>query len=128
LRRSQPFRALLLTFMLQGLATGVMLAGAQYVAVYVLHSERAVSLIFAALIAPAVFAAPLWGVIAGRIGKERSFVYASVVFAAAALSMTPMMWVPGEWVYASVAVAGFAYAGMQSMPMAMLPDVISHDA
>src|SRR5690554_6384447 len=44
LRRSQPFRALLLTFVLQGLATGVMLAGAQYVAVWVLESERAVSL------------------------------------------------------------------------------------
>lgn len=128
LRRSQPFRALLLTFVLQGLATGVMLAGAQYVAVYVLHSERAVSLLFAALIAPALFAAPLWGLIARRIGKERSFVYASVVFAVAALSMTAMLWVPGEWVYAAVAVAGFAYAGMQSMPMAMLPDVISHDA
>jgi Na+/melibiose symporter-like transporter len=30
--------------------------------------------------------------------------------------------------YASVAVAGAAYAGMQALPMAMLPDVISHDA
>jgi Na+/melibiose symporter-like transporter len=31
-------------------------------------------------------------------------------------------------VYAPVALAGAAYAGMQSLPMAMLPDVISHDA
>ena len=30
--------------------------------------------------------------------------------------------------YASVALAGAAYAGMQALPMAMLPDVISHDA
>lgn len=128
LRRSQPFRALLLTFVLQGLATGVMLAGAQYVAVYVLGSERAVSLVFAALIAPALFAAPIWGVIARRIGKERTFVYASGLFGVAALSITALLWQPGEWVYASVAAGGFAYAGMQSMPMAMLPDVISHDA
>lgn len=128
LRRSQPFRALLLTFVLQGLATGVMLAGAQYVAVWVLDSERAVSLLFAALIAPALFAAPIWGVVARRIGKERVFAYASTLFGVAALSMTALLWVPGEWVYVSVAAAGFAYAGMQSMPMAMLPDVISHDA
>ncbi|HRN30082.1 MAG TPA: MFS transporter, partial [Terrimesophilobacter sp.] len=128
LRRSQPFRALLLTFVLQGLATGVMLAGAQYVAVWVLHSERAVSLIFAALIAPALFAAPIWGVIAKRIGKERVFFYASVLFGLAALSLTMLLWAPGEWIYVSVAAGGFAYAGMQSMPMAMLPDVISHDA
>src|SRR5690554_1065646 len=128
LRRSQPFRALLLTFVLQGLATGVMLAGAQYVAVYVLDSERAVSLLFAALIAPALFAAPIWGVMARRSGKERTFSNASLLFGFAALSLTALLWAPGEWVYASVAVAGFAYAGMQSMPMAMLPDVISHDA
>src|SRR5690606_3125816 len=38
LRSSQPFRALLGTFVLQGLATGLMLAGAQYVATWVLRS------------------------------------------------------------------------------------------
>src|SRR5690606_35202986 len=39
-----------------------------------------------------------------------------------------LLWIPGPWVYAPVALAGAAYAGMQSLPMAMLPDVISHDA
>ena len=39
-----------------------------------------------------------------------------------------MLWAPGAWVYAPVAVAGAAYAGMQSLPMAMLPDVVTHDA
>jgi Na+/melibiose symporter-like transporter len=128
LKRSQPFRALLLTFLLQGLATGAMLAGAQYVATWVLHSEDAVTFLFVALIAPALLFAPIWGAIAGRIGKERAFVIASVVFAAGALSMILLAVAPGPWVYASVAVVGAAYAGMQSLPMAMLPDVISHDA
>lgn len=128
LRRSQPFRALLLTFVLQGLATGLMLAGAQYVATWVLHSESAVTLLFLALIAPALFAAPLWGVVARRIGKERAFTIASSVFAIAALSLIGLLWVPGDWVYLPVGLAGAAYAGMQSLPMAMLPDVISHDA
>ncbi|SDS38390.1 MFS transporter [Microterricola viridarii] len=128
LRRSQSFRALLLTFMLQGLATGVMLAGANYVAVWVLHSEAALELLFVALIAPALFCAPLWGVIARRVGKERGFVLASVLFGVAALSLTAMLWAPGAWVYLPVALAGAGYAGMQSLPMAMLPDVISHDA
>ncbi|MDR6970032.1 MFS transporter [Leifsonia shinshuensis] len=128
LRESQPFRALLLTFLLQGLATGLMLAGANYVATWVLHSEDAVTFLFVALIAPALVVAPLWGVIARRIGKERGFVAASILFAVAALSMVGLLWAPGAWVYAPVAVAGAAYAGMQSLPMAMLPDVISHDA
>ncbi|KRB37150.1 MFS transporter [Microbacterium sp. Root180] len=127
LRRSAPFRALLSTFVLQALATGLMLAGAQYVATWVLHSEAAVELLFVALIAPALFAAPAWGVVARRIGKERAFAIASVVFGIAALSILGVLWAPGEWIYAPVAVAGIAYAGMQSLPMAMLPDVISHD-
>ncbi len=127
LRRSLPFRALLSTFVLQALATGLMLAGAQYVATWVLHSEQAVTFLFVALIAPALFAAPAWGVVARRIGKERTFSITSIVFALAALSIVGTLWVPGAWIYAPVAIAGVAYAGMQSLPMSMLPDVIAHD-
>jgi Na+/melibiose symporter-like transporter len=127
LRRSRPFRLLLATFVLQALATGLMLAGAQYVATWVLHSQAAVELLFVALIAPALLAAPAWGVVARRIGKERTFTVASVVFGAAALSILGMLWAPGDWIYVPVGIAGIAYAGMQSLPMAMLPDVISHD-
>ncbi|MGI9823853.1 MFS transporter [Agromyces sp. Marseille-Q5079] len=128
LRRSAPFRTLLATFVLQGLATGVMLAGANYVAVWVLHSEDALTLLFVALIAPAVLCAPLWSRISRRTGKERAFQWASLLFALAALSLVGMIWAPGAWVYLPVALAGAAYAGMQTLPMAMLPDVISHDA
>ncbi|MEO6942844.1 MAG: MFS transporter [Terrimesophilobacter sp.] len=128
LKRSQPFRALLLTFLLQGLAIGIMLAGAQYVATWVLESEDAVTFLFIALIAPALVAAPVWGVIANRIGKERSFMWASILYGLAALSLFGLIWAAGEWVYIPVALAGAAFAGMQSLPMAMLPDVISHDA
>ena len=128
LKRSQPFRALLLTFLLQGLATGAMLAGAQYVATWVLSREDAVTFLFVALIAPALLVRADLGRDRGRIGKERTFVIASVLFGVAALSMILLAVAPGPWVYASVALAGAAYAGMQSLPMAMLPDVISHDA
>lgn len=128
LRRSAPFRALLAAFVLQGLATGVMLAGAQFVATWVLGDARLVTALFVALIAPAVLCAPVWERVARRIGKERGYVIASVLFSGAAVSLVGMLWAPGPWVYAPVAVAGAAYAGMQSLPMAMLPDVISHDA
>ncbi|WP_127793879.1 MFS transporter [Agromyces sp. LHK192] len=128
LRRSAAFRTLLAAFVLQGLATGLMLAGAQYIATWVLESQSAVTLLFVALIAPAVLCAPLWAIVARRIGKERGFAIATVVFTLAALSLVGLIWAPGEWVYLPVGVAGAAYAGMQSLPMAMLPDVISHDA
>ena len=127
LRRSQPFRALLGTFVLQALATGTMLAGAQYVATWVLRSEDAVTLVFLALVGPALLATPGWTVVARRLGKERAFALASILFLIAAASLVLAVWTPGPWMYGSITVAGIAYAGLQSLPMAMLPDVISHD-
>lgn len=127
LRRSLPFRALLGTFLLQALATGTMLAGAQYVATWVLNDEAAVEILFVALVGPALLAAPGWTAISRRIGKERSFLGASILFLVASAIITIAVWAPGQWIYASVALAGIAYAGLQSLPMAMLPDVISHD-
>ncbi|MCZ4300122.1 MFS transporter [Microbacterium oxydans] len=127
LGRSQPFRALLGTFVLQALATGTMLAGAQYVATWVLRSEDAVTFVFVALVGPALLATPAWTALARRTGKERAFAIASGLFTAAAATLVLAVWTPGAWIYASVAVAGIAYAGLQSLPMAMLPDVISHD-
>ncbi|WP_309127712.1 MFS transporter [Microbacterium sp.] len=127
LRQSQPFRALLATFMLQGLATGLMLAAAQYVARWVLEDETAVTQLFVALIAPALLMAPVWKAIADRLGKERSFRLASSIFLLATLILAAMVWVPGWWILVPVGLAGAAYAGMQTLPMAMLPDVIAYD-
>ena len=128
LRRSAAFRALWATFVLQGLATGLMLAAAQYVATWVLRDEDAVDLLFVALIAPAVVCAPLWSVVARRVGKERAYVAATVLFGVAALVLLALVRVPGAWLYGPVALAGAAYAGLQTLPLAMLPDVVSVDA
>lgn len=126
LRESQPFRALLGAFVLQALATGLMLAGAQFVATWVLRDEGAVTVLFAALIAPALLVAPLWRRVADRIGKERGWRIASLTFMLAAVALIAMVWAPGWWVVVPVGLAGAAYAGMQTLPMAMLPDVIAY--
>jgi len=128
LRGSRPFRTLLGTFLLQALATGMMLAGAAYVAKWVLHDQNAITYLFVALIAPALACAPLWAIVSRRTGKEWAFGVATVLFGLAALTLVLLVWMPGPWLYAPVAVAGAAYAGMQTLPMAMLPDVISDDA
>jgi Na+/melibiose symporter-like transporter len=128
LRESQPFRALLGAFMLQGLATGLMLASAQFVATWVLQDQGAVTVLFVSLIAPALLIAPVWRRISDRIGKERTFRIASFVFLIATVALVGMIWAPGWWIVAPVALAGSAYAGMQSLPLAMLPDVIGYSS
>jgi GPH family glycoside/pentoside/hexuronide:cation symporter len=128
LRSSKPFRTLLATFFTQALAAGGMLAGTQYVATWVLGDTDAVTLLFVALILPAIIAAPLWGVVARRIGKERSYVIATSIFFLAALSHTGLLLVPGIWIVVPIGFVGIAYAGIQALPLSMLPDVIAHDA
>lgn len=125
-RDSQPYRALLFTFVVQALAIGLMLAGAAYVAAEILGSG--VILLFLSLIAPAILVTPLWAVVSRRIGKERAFRIATVLFGVAALSLVLLLWFPGPWLYGPVALAGAAYAGLQSLPLAMLPDTVAHDA
>lgn len=128
LRESAPLRALLTAFVLQALATGAMLAAAQYVATYTLGDESAVTFLFAALVAPALLVMPLARRLADRVGKLRALVAATTVFAVAAALLVPARVAPGPWVYACVALAGVAYAGMQLYPLALLPDVIGDDA
>lgn len=128
LRGSQPFRALLATFVIQGLTTGLMLAAAQFVARWILDDEGAVTILFICLIGPALLVAPVWKSVAGKLGKERAFAIASALFLAANLCSVPLAWAPGYWIVAPIILAGSAYAGMQTLPMAMLPDVIAVDA
>lgn len=124
-RELPTYRALLIVFVLQALATGVMLAAVQYVATYTLDDQAALTFVFVALVAPAILVVPLWTRYAGRVGKQAAFTLASVLFAVAALSLVALLWAPGGWLYLPVAVAGVGYAGMQLFPLAMLPDVIT---
>jgi Na+/melibiose symporter-like transporter len=123
-RTIAPYRLLLTVFVLQAVATGVMLAAAQYVARYTLGDEAALTFLFAALVGPALLVMPVWARYAGRHGKPRGLTVCSLTFAAAALCLLVLVWAPGPWVYLAVGVAGVAYAGMQMFPLAMLPDVI----
>lgn len=128
LRTSQPFRTLLIAFVFVTLSTGMALAVTQYLATWVLGDRDSVASIVIAFIAAALFIAPVWGVIARRIGKQRTFVIATLLLAASTLCVLPAVWSPGSWILAPIAFAGVAYAGLRAMPLAMLPDVISHDA
>lgn len=125
LRDVTAYRVLLTVFVLQAMATGLMLATAQYVATYTLGQQSALTFLFLALVAPALLVMPLWTRYAARNGKPRALTLASVLFAVATLSLVALVWAPGAWLYLPVCVAGIAYAGMQLFPLAMLPDVIT---
>ena len=122
------FRALLLTFVVQALATGAMLAGVDYVARQVLHDKGAGSILFVCFVAPAIICTPAWERVAARLGKKPAYVAASLVLAAGALALSASRAIPTAAVYLAVAMVGIGYAGAQMLPLAMLPDVAAADA
>ncbi|HLS02936.1 MAG TPA: MFS transporter, partial [Beutenbergiaceae bacterium] len=127
IRSATYLPSLLGAFVLQALAAGTMLAAAPYLATYILHNESAASILFVALVGPALALMPLARRLADVIGKRRAFQTATLIFALGAGSLLGLFLHVGPWVYAAVACAGVGYAGMQLYPLAMLPDVIAAD-
>lgn len=127
-RENRWFALLLGAFMLQALATGTMLAGAVYVATYLLGDPALTSLLFGCLVAPAVLVMPLWRKLGLRFGKQRALLAASMLFVLGALLLAAMRALPPAGVYVATGVVGIAYAGMQMFPLSMLPDTLAADA
>ena len=125
--RSRPFRLLLTGFGVQALGIGVMLAGVPYYARQVLGDPAAGSVLFAALVGPAVLVMPLWLRVSRRRGKRTGLLAASALFTAGAAALALGDVVPTGLVIAFVVLVGVGYAGMQMFPLAMLPDVIAAD-
>lgn len=122
------FRALLITFVLQALATGAMLAGVNYLAEDVLESTAAATILFVCFVGPALLLTPAWTWWGQRIGKQRGYLFASLILAAGALLAVVARSAPAGVVFAATALVGVGYAGCQVFPMAMLPDAAAVDA
>jgi GPH family glycoside/pentoside/hexuronide:cation symporter len=126
-RTNRTFRLLVILLVLQALATGVMLAGAQYFATYVLDDPDAITVLFACLIGPLVVAMPAWVRISHRFGNRSGLLAATLLFTAGALALTAGDRLPAGLVFGCVGVCGVGYAGMQMLPLSMLADTIAAD-
>ena len=125
LRELPRFRALLVVFVLQALAVGIVLAATQYVATYLLGSASWVSVLFAAVVAPALVVMPVWKRYAAAHGKRTAYLASSWLFVLACLLQVPALALGWTWLSVlALALGGVAYAGMQLFPLAMLPDVV----
>jgi glycoside/pentoside/hexuronide:cation symporter, GPH family len=127
-RGNRPFFTLLAAFMLQALATAVMLAGAPYVAVYHFADYGLTSVMFAALVAPSAVAVPVWSAAARRFGHLPCYLWAVGVFALAVAALVPSI-TAGALVpsLALIAVLGVCYAALQLLPLSLLPDTVHGD-
>jgi Na+/melibiose symporter-like transporter len=125
---NRPFRALLICFVVQAAGIGTMLAGVKYFADHVLvRPDDGPTVLFACFVGPALLVMPIWRRVGARVGKLRSFVWASSIFAAGALALVAAPILPTVFTYLLVAVVGCGYAGQQVFGLAMLPDCIAYD-
>ncbi|MFD7295801.1 MFS transporter [Streptomyces sp. NPDC059897] len=127
-RGNAPFGWLFGAYVVQAAASGLMLAGTQYFATYILDRPGATTVLFACLIVPSLLAMPLWLAVGRRTGKRNAALGASVCFLLGALGAAAGRELPTTAVYVAVAVAGIGYAGVQMLPLAMLGDAIAADA
>ncbi len=126
-RRNPAFLALFTGYTLQAVAIGAMLAGAPYVATYVLGDTALASVLFVCLVAPAALVMPAWRRLSLRTGKLTAYLLASGLFALAAAALAGSRSYPTALVLLLTGVLGTGYAGMQLFPYAMLPDAVSAD-
>jgi Na+/melibiose symporter-like transporter len=125
---ARDFRALLVTFVVQALAVGVMLAGVDYVARVVLDRPGAATLLFVCFVGPALLVTPVWERVGRRLGKRGGYLASSLAFATGAAALVGAQVLPIPVVYAATALVGVGYAGAQVFPLAMLPDAVAEDA
>jgi Na+/melibiose symporter-like transporter len=125
-RRNRPFVLLLACFVIQAAGIATMLAGVNYFAEQVMHSEAAKTLLFVCFVAPALLVMPVWSRVGARLGKLRGYVLASLLFAAGALLLGLVHVSAAAYVWTLFIGAG--YAGQQVFGLAMLPDCVAYDA
>jgi len=124
---NRPFRVLVACFVAQAAGVAAMLAGVQYFADHVLHQHNAVTLLFVCVVGPAILVMPLWNRVAGRIGKLKGYVFASLMITAGTIGLVASPLLPVWAVYGVIGFIGCGYAGQQLFGLAMLPDCIAYD-
>lgn len=127
-RGNLPFFALLAAFVTQALGVAVMLAGAPYIASYLLGGYGLTSVMFVCLVGPSLLAVPGWARLARAYGHVRCYLAATLGFGLVALALIPAIAarsLPATLVL--TALAGVCYAALQLLPLSLLPDTVHAD-
>lgn len=127
IRANPGFLALVGAYTLQAVSISAMLAGAPYVATYVLGDSGLAAVLFVFLVAPAAVVMPVWRRLSLTRGKLPCYFAATLLFGAVAATLVFGRVEPRPLIYLQVALLGVGYAGMQLFPYSMLPDAVSAD-
>lgn len=126
--RDRDARALVISFVLQAIAMGMVLSAVVYLARHVYDDPALATPAFVCFVGPAILFTPLWAMCGRRIGKKKGFVLATIVQVAGLLGLLFASGSSDAVLLAAAGVVGVGYAGGQLFPLAMLPDIAAADA
>jgi Na+/melibiose symporter-like transporter len=122
-----PFRKLIITWLLNGLANGLPAALFIMVCAQFLHDEQAQGPLLLVYFAAGVFSVPLWLWLGGRIGKHRAWIV-SLLVTAFAFSFVPLVPHVGLWFFGVISLfTGSGLGADFTIPPAIQADVIDLD-
>ncbi|MBO9626014.1 MAG: MFS transporter [Microbacterium sp.] len=126
--RDRDSRTLIVSYVLQAVAIGMVLGGVVYVARHVVHDPGVATIAFVCFVAPAVVLTPVWSMIGRRIGKKGGFAAATVVMTVGLIALLTARTGDSVPMLLASGAVGIGYAGAQLFPLAMLPDIAAEDA
>ncbi|MFD6054531.1 MFS transporter [Agromyces sp. NPDC060279] len=126
--RDRDARNLIVAYVLQAVAIGMVLGGVVYVARHVVHDPGVATIAFVCFVAPAIVLTPAWSRLGRAIGKQRGFAVASGVLTVGLIGLLGARSGDTTVLLVAAGVVGVGYAGTQLFPLAMLPDLAAEDA
>lgn len=126
--RDRDARNLIVAYVLQAVAIGMVLGGVVYVARHVVHDPGVATIAFVCFVAPAIVLTPAWSRLGRAIGKQRGFAVATGVLTVGLIALLAARTGEVTVLLVAAGVVGVGYAGTQLFPLAMLPDLAAEDA
>jgi GPH family glycoside/pentoside/hexuronide:cation symporter len=125
---NKPFKVLMLMYLIQSIAIGVLMSGQIYYVKYVMKMpESYVGLVSAVLFITAIIFIPFWVKIGRKLGKIKAYTIGLCLLTVVLLSL--FFSKPSQPVifFIQMFFLGIGFSSFQLFPFAMLPDTIEFD-
>ena len=126
--RNTPFKMLMMMYIFQSLAIGVLMAGLIYYVKYVMDlPETSMGIVFPILIVTAIIFIPVWLKIGVKIGKIKAYTIGLCILSVMLFSLFFTKSSQLNLFYIQIFLLGIGFSSFQLFPFSMLPDTIEFD-
>ncbi|MCF7824839.1 MAG: glycoside-pentoside-hexuronide (GPH):cation symporter [Candidatus Marinimicrobia bacterium] len=126
--KNTPFFMLMLSYLLQSLAAGVLMAGFVYYVRYVMgQSEDAMGIVFPIFLITGIVFIPIWNKIGKKLGKIKAYTLGLIILSVMQFSL---FFTGPDFMtlfYIQIFLLGIGFSAFQLFPFSMLPDTMEYD-